>query len=590
MNTHFLPVASLEELQRRGVIVVRGADRPIAVFAEGGQVAAVDNRCPHMGFPLSRGLVQDGILTCPWHNARFDLASGCAFDLFADDTPAYDVEIREGDVFVSPTPRQGDPVARHRGQLARGMEQNIGLVQAKGVVGLLKAGVDSREIVWQTALFGVKNRDGWNGSGGAMTCLTALANLAPHVGEETAFLALFQGAARVANDCAGQPPRRERYPLESADLPLETLKRWLVQWTHVRQRDAAERTLLTAIHQGASPAALCDLLFTAATERFYADGGHVLDECNKAAELLDLIGWEHATDVLPTVVGHITAARGGEEISHWRQPIDVVPALQQAGADLPALLREGKGKAWDGVSALADTLLGDDPLTIVAALRDVLADGARPEQLSGALALAAALRVARFGPSNEMGDWVTVLHTFTYCHALHQAVKRCPAPAVLRGVFHGAMSVYFDRFLNVPPARLPGERETLDTEPEDAQALLAQFLDALDSRHTVPVAARAVARYLALGHPLPPLLDALTLATVREDADFHTIQMLEAGIGQFREWEGRPEGAYILVAVARYLAAHAPTQRARLQTARIALRLHRGDSLYSETGDDSDAP
>lgn len=589
MIPNFLRVASLEELQRAGVIVVHGPDRPIAVFAADGQVAAVDNRCPHMGFPLSRGPVQDGILTCPWHNARFDLASGCAFDLFADDVPGYDVEIREGSVYVSPVPRHGDTRGRHRGQLARGMEQNIGLVQAKGVVGLIKAGVDLTEIVRQAALYGAKNRDGWNGNGGAMTCLTALANLAPHVTEETAYLALFQGAARVANDCAGQPPRRERYPLEGADLPIETLKRWLVQWTRVRQRDAAERTLMTAIRGGAAPKVLCDLLFSAATERFYADGGHVLDECNKAAELLDMIGWQHAADVLPTVVGHLTTARGGEEISHWRYPLDVVPSLEQAAADLPELLRVGDGKPWDDVPALADVLLSDDPLTIVAALRRALSDGAQPEQLSRALALAAALRVARFGPSNEMGDWVVVLHTFTYCHALHQAVKRCPSPALLRGVFHGAMSVYFDRFLNVPPARLPGERDTLDDEPIDAQTLLTQFLDALDSQHKVPVAARAVARYLQCGHPLPPLLDALTLATVREDADFHTIQMLEAGISQYHEWQGRPEGTSILVAVARYLAAHAPTQRARLQTARIALRLHRGESLYEEAAVDGDA-
>lgn len=36
---------------------------------------AVDNRCPHMGFPLDRGTCGDGILTCHWHHASFDLAS-----------------------------------------------------------------------------------------------------------------------------------------------------------------------------------------------------------------------------------------------------------------------------------------------------------------------------------------------------------------------------------------------------------------------------------------------------------------------------------------------------------------------------------
>jgi nitrite reductase/ring-hydroxylating ferredoxin subunit len=54
---------------------------------------AFDNRCPHMGFPLDRGSVEDGILTCHWHHARFDLASGCTFDLWADDVPICPVEV-----------------------------------------------------------------------------------------------------------------------------------------------------------------------------------------------------------------------------------------------------------------------------------------------------------------------------------------------------------------------------------------------------------------------------------------------------------------------------------------------------------------
>jgi hypothetical protein len=91
-----------------------------------------------------------------------------------------------------------------------------------------------------------------------------------------------------------------------------------------------------------------------------------------------------------------------------------------------------------------------------------------------------------------------------------------------------------------------------------------------------------VARYLRQGHPVGPLFDTLTRAVVREDANFHTFQVVEAGIRQYQEWGGGEEGEHILVAVARYLAAHAPTQRAQLQTAEVALRLHRGEALYEE--------
>jgi hypothetical protein len=114
-----------------------------------------------------------------------------------------------------------------------------------------------------------------------------------------------------------------------------TLKRWLRRWVTVRHRDAAERTVLTAIAGGASPAALADLLFAAETDRAFADGGHSLDFINKAFECLDVIGWERAADVLSSVVGQMAAARGAEERTAWRQPLDLIALCQQAAWSYP---------------------------------------------------------------------------------------------------------------------------------------------------------------------------------------------------------------------------------------------------------------
>ncbi len=93
--TSFVRAGSLEELKAKGRLLVRGAHRPILVIHDQGRVFALDNRCPHMGFPLDRGSVEDGILTCHWHHARLDLASGCTFDLWADDVPTCPVEVRD---------------------------------------------------------------------------------------------------------------------------------------------------------------------------------------------------------------------------------------------------------------------------------------------------------------------------------------------------------------------------------------------------------------------------------------------------------------------------------------------------------------
>ena len=99
--------------------------------------------------------------------------------------------------------------------------------------------------------------------------------------------------------------------------------------------EAAERTLRTAIHIGLSPDAIADMVFAACTDHLFLDVGHSLDVANKAFELLDHIGWEHAEEVLPSLVPNMVQARRMEETSSWRQPVD-----------LATLLGEGPRASW----------------------------------------------------------------------------------------------------------------------------------------------------------------------------------------------------------------------------------------------------
>lgn len=115
--------------------------------------------------------------------------------------------------------------------------------------------------------------------------------------------------------------------------------------------------------------------------------------------------------------------------------------------------------------------------------------------------------------------------------------------------------------------------------PEEESVAL---LEAFDRQRQVDLAARLVARHLTLGHSVQALIVTLARALLREDAGFHAYQALDAGVRQFGEWGNTDEGRHILIAVARYLAAHSPTERAELQTAEIARRLMRGGELHRE--------
>jgi nitrite reductase/ring-hydroxylating ferredoxin subunit len=570
----------LEDLKARGCTVISGGPN-VAVFCAEDEVYAVDNRCPHMGFPLSKGTVQGGILTCHWHHARFDLQSGGTFDPFADDVRVYPTRVVDGVVWVHLQPPSGDRAAHWKGRLQDGLEQNISLVVVKAVLALLRGGTPPQEILAIGGRFGATyRRQGW---GPGLTILTAMANVLPNLNPDDQVLALYHGMVHVADDVDGQAPRFALDALPTMAVPPERLKEWFRRFIEVRDEEGAERTLLTAIAAGMNEAQVADLLLAACTDHYFLAGGHTLDFINKAFEYLELAGWSEASAVLPSLVRGMAGAQRSEELNSWRHPVDLVALLEPVFAQLPDVVAAGATRQPTGdlFAGLVPTLLEDNPTATVRALATALEEGRPLAEVGNALAYAAALRVARFHTSNEFSDWITVLHTFTYCNALQRSLVRAPSVELARGLFHGAMRLYLDRFLNRPAAKLPDERATAGI-PGEADWLLAHLDELFDREQQVNAAGAAVYRYLSQGHSEAPLLAALGHLLLREDGEFHSYQMLEAGFRTYQILrDTRPtEAQHALVAVARYLAAHAPTSRAMLQTARTAMRLARGEALW----------
>jgi nitrite reductase/ring-hydroxylating ferredoxin subunit len=593
-SNDMLLVCSKAELDERRVRTVSGPNGRITVFSDDGAIYAVDNRCPHMGFPLDRGSVKDGILTCHWHQARFDLTSGCTFDLFADDVPRYEVRIDGGDVYVSPAPIVTPDAAYHRHRLRTAVELNVPLVQAKSLLGLLDLDAQLESLVGEVARFAAGNLGNF---GEGLVRLTCVANLYPLLSRETAYQGLLYGIRRISEEVAGSVPRRAREPLDTGDHDIATLKRWMRQWVQTRHRDASERTLLTVV-RSSEPHEITDFLAGAASERLYANTGHVFDATNKALELSRLLGEPMATEILPLLMPALTQTRGEEESTDWRHPIEIVEPLRALEARLAEVLEKSRTSSAEPPEDLQErlysTLAGDDPLAILTLLEAALRDGMPAEELARHIARAASLRLARFATSNEVTDWFGPQHTLNFANAVHQTVVHAggaeaqPGPDAVRAIFHAAIAVYMDRYLNVPPAKPPGER-ALSGLPSDGEPLREALLQLLDQRAEIDAAAALVVRYLRAGHATGPLIDTLTFAAVREDIDFHCLQVIEASARQCAAWTSAAtsEAASaaienILVGAVRNLAAHCPTQRAGQQTANIALRLHRGDHIFEE--------
>ena len=571
---------TLAQIKERGCTVVTGGGHAIAVFFHDGQVHAVDNRCPHMGFPLERGSVRDGILTCHWHHARFELSSGGTFNPFADDVRTFPVNVADGKVWIDPAPAPRDEGKHWQRRLEDGMEHNLRLVIAKAVLGLQAAGSGYLEPLRIGARFGTTySANGW---GAAMTILTCTANMLPQLHEEDRSRALYQGLLHVARECAGKPPRFSVDPLPTGETRPEVFRGWFRNFINVRDDEGAERCLITAIECGISREDIAGMIFAAATDHIYLDGGHVLDFANKAFELLDHLGWGMAGQVLPSLVHGMARARRSQELSQWRDPIDIASMVWEAREQLPGLLDQGRNHSgkWDGAGSLASQMLADSPGEIMAAIKEAIAGGATAGQLGSAVAHAAFLRMAHFHTSNEFRDWDTVHNTLTGANALHQALKRTPTPELVRGVFDAAMSIYLDRFLNMPPQRLPAAGPSANSAPNSAAEQLDRMLEMVDVRQQVEESAQAVSGYLAGNGKPGDLTATMGRMMLREDANFHSFQIADAAFKQFEERQGTESGRHVMIGLSRFLAAHSPTPRAEGQTYQIALRLQRGEEIY----------
>ncbi|MDF5729463.1 MAG: Rieske (2Fe-2S) protein [Rhizonema sp. PD38] len=574
---YYVRAAKLADVQTAGSLLLHIEKHTIALFYSDNKVYAIDNRCPHMGFPLQGSTCKDGIVTCPWHYARFDLASGGTFDSWADDVRAYEVEIKDGFVWVN-LASQVDSHAHQRQRLQDGLEQGISLVIAKSVIALLDMGGDATEPFQIGLEFGTRySMSGWSTG---LTIHTCMMNLLPYLDAEDKPRALYQGLSAVARDSASAPPHFVVHPLPNSTIELDSLKGWFRSFIERRDREAAERCLVTAIRSGVDRQQIADMLFTAATDHRYIDAGHTLDSINKALEALDAVNWQGAESVLASLISGLTNASRLEESNSWRYPVDLVEILESAFERLPVVLSEGQLQwgTWLGRNELVPILLGEDAFAIADALLTALRDGCTPLELIGVVTYTAALRVARFHTNNDHGDWDTAHHPFTFANAVHQGLRRVPSPELLRGVFDAAMSVYLNRFLNVPPARLPEPKDLA----ENPEKILEQLPDLLDRQQQVNEVSQLVAQYLYSGGSSERLMAMLGKLMLRENRDFHVIQELEAAFRQYSLLNDTSVGVNVLVAAARYLASHSPTMRSQAQTYQMAYRLHKGDRLFEE--------
>ncbi len=584
-DTIFHRLCSIDEMPEGDIKAFTVNGVHLAVFRYNAEFFAVDNRCPHMGYPLSKGSVKDGILICHWHHWQFDLRTGGCFLGGGDDVKSFPMEVSDSKLYVGLAKDESEDTRRRmieRGQkaLQQGLKDASSFLMAKAITALRTSGADIKDIVQQGFYYGAtRTNEGWSSG---VTILTIAANLWDDVDLNDHNLFLVHGLTQVGRRTAGRSNRRRRFPFPGdAVHDLGTLKRWFRRFVEQRDTSGAERILMTLCDRGHSKETIADFIFTTATDYYFTGDGHALDFGNKTLEALDFIDWEGAVEILRPIVVDLVSRTRHEETSLWA---DTVPVLEDVFSRLDEIWEENQSRESSlDISEFAHTLLGDDFGDVVRAVEEKLRQGVSPTDLCRAMTYAGAIRTVRFHLKNE-GDWHDVANLYSYAHALYCAFKIAPSKELLRGIFHGAVFTTLIRWLNMPSARVPKPEDGLDEPfrgPEDMLDRLGELADF----QKVYESELLVNRYLNEGHDISHLRKTLAHILLREDAELHMFQVLEVAFRHYDLSDDPEEKRIHLLAATRYITAQ-KVMKGILWSTENAERLQRGELLSEREDDD----
>ncbi|MGH6876630.1 MAG: Rieske (2Fe-2S) protein [Rhizomicrobium sp.] len=399
-----------DALGRTGRKLLRRDGKQVLLVAAGGSIFAIANRCPHEGYPLSEGtLGPDCVLTCNWHNWKFDLASGEAL-VGRDPVRSWPTEIRNGEIFVD----LADPPAE--AQRARALEGLAAAVadddmprMAREAARLERAGFDAKEAILHA--FRLRNDRLEEGMTHAHAAAADWLLLAERTNEpEERLAALLEPLGHIAWDTQGVG----EFPYAKDVMPWDAAA--FVAALEAENEAEAVARIRGALADGISYAQLRPAFGEAALAH-YADFGHCAIYTLKTGQLIERLGGEAAEPSLLALARMIARATREERIPEFRP---YARALAE----------------WDGTgseAARAESMAGasiDDALRCTAA-----SSGRAPLEIYDALLGAAAFNLLRFdvgfdqATENAIADnigWLDFTHALTFANACRHICEDRP--------------------------------------------------------------------------------------------------------------------------------------------------------------------
>jgi len=425
----------LARLQPSRPIAVKLRGKHVALFLHQGAILACNNRCPHEGYPLVEGALDaECVLTCNWHNWKFDLRTGATL-YGGDNLRIYPVKVEDGAVWLDTRdPPVAERIGRALGHLDQAMAEYDTARIARELARLGKAGARP-ELALTRVIHGThaRLRDGMTHAYAAADAWLYLRDTL--AGETPRLACATEALAHIAFDTL----REKTYPFTAEHAPWDAED--FAAAIESRDEDAAAALLNGAFAQGLHYAELEPALAEAALAH-YNDFGHSLIYLMHVRRLIDRLGTEVEKPLLLAWLRSLIYATREDLLPDFRHYADALaawPASARPDGTLPGPDRF-EGRSVRNVLDATATAAGNAPLDVYVALMD-----------------AAARHLLRFDElhalrtDNSIADnvgWLDFSHALTFGHALRQQCARqvhlWPQGLLQLALFVGRNSAYLD--------------------------------------------------------------------------------------------------------------------------------------------------
>ncbi|MDP6424325.1 MAG: Rieske 2Fe-2S domain-containing protein [Planctomycetota bacterium] len=559
MPETWIPAFDAAELVPGAAKLVRSDDKQIAVFrTENGEIYAVDNRCPHEGYPLLSGQVKGCVLTCAWHNFKFDLRDGSCV-LGDDDVRTFPVRVIGHRVEVDvQDPDPSEQLPRLWTSLEEALlERRLGKV-ARDITRLLQLGTS----VEQLALFVVRfdAERGEFGSTHVLPVAMDVLDYAPRFQGMDIVLPLMQPFELAAETHVRRAKRAVAEPVHPGEDPLLARQRFH-EFVEAEETEAAESLLRGALQAGWQRDVIEPWFLELCADHFL-DFGHALIYSIKVFDFLDIVGFEHADDILSALLYMIGVGTREDTLPPWT-PFRARLHEIEPGFEEMLSFQDGDGpEGWSRDAFVAAVTDGKDAEAFEA-IAASLRLGVPISQMIEGLVLAASERLLRFDVAHDANPgvqdgWLFATHILTYANAVRAAMQRHRGPRSLRHLF------FLARFIN--------KAKTLDNAPETRGILvkirlretrtdaLAQIVDHIRRKQTGE-AVSLVLKYLSRRRDLDRLRSALLdlaladSSAVRPIIVAHMIKTTIAAFDECNHFDERDKmRSHPVLALTRFLA------------------------------------